>query len=261
MKTDCVLLKCDSPETAGRIASGFAALIILAFTAQCCVATIRSHQGLVKLPRNEAASAMPVSLKGVVTFTRPGGFVMAPTELRDRNSVFIITGESTLGAGSVAEGNTFIVEDSTCVWNSKNAVHASQLVRTGKVKLPYPDIPKFQDVRKGWRNLRRARVNGRIAAVDVIRDTEINHQVTIYTLSNWQEKIPVRVTGVVEGTGTIPSNVSIDLRLLSTTDLTSDFSEITASGTGSGSSETFSITPSTVPSCEFFKVAIDISAS
>lgn len=64
------------------------------------------------------------------------------------------------------------------------------------------------------------------------------------------------------GCGTIPDNVSITLSLISTTDIDDDFAASTPTSTsGSGIDTTFTITPSTVSSGEFFKVKITIGSA
>ena len=64
------------------------------------------------------------------------------------------------------------------------------------------------------------------------------------------------------GYGTIPDNVSITLSLVSTTDIDDDFAAYTPTSTsGSGIDTTFTITPSTESSGEFFKVKITIGSA
>lgn len=60
---------------------------------------------------------------------------------------------------------------------------------------------------------------------------------------------------------TLADGVSVDLKLLSSTDVTGTFTEKETTGDGTGTSETFTITPSSETTLEFFKVAIDISAA
>ena len=156
---------------------------------------VRTFPEIREMNVSEARKGRAVSLRGVVTFVRYDGFVLATTYDRDQNAVFVVRTPETEGPTEVSAGDAFRVEGRTCVWENIAAVEAHSLVRIGRGALAYPEEPKWYDVRKGWRNLRRGRLEGRIAAVDYVRRHSDGHIETIITLKNWQGKIGVHVAG------------------------------------------------------------------
>lgn len=159
--------------------------------------TIRAFPDIRKMQTGEAAAGRLVSLSGVVTFVRNDGFVLATSAERDQNAVFVVRIAQTAGPTEISEGDAIRVEGRTCVWENIAAVEAHSLVRSNSKRetLPSPDEPKWHDVRKGWRNLRRGSLRGTIAAADLIETEKDGHPVTILTLRNWDEKIGVHING------------------------------------------------------------------
>ena len=130
------------------------------------VRTLGSFGEIRKMSAAEAAKGSAVELSGVVTYAVPEeGFVLSPfgpNGLRDQNAVFVKSDRR------MDVGRTLTVRGRTFVWENIAAMEAHDIAMAEQITLPPPDIPKWSDVRKGWRNLRRARCRGCSFAKGVI---------------------------------------------------------------------------------------------
>lgn len=170
-----------------RAAVLWCAAMLMAAT--CQAETVTGFADVRNMPAAEAAQGAPVRLTGIVTFSYPGeGFVLAPSPLRDQNAVFVKSSRR------VEEGEGLTATGRTIVWENVAAVEAHDIALGGRVEMGEPDLPKWQDVRKGWRNLRRARCRGEVKAVDFQRDAQ-GREWTYFTVFG----ASVRVRGRVEG--------------------------------------------------------------
>lgn len=176
---------------------------VFIYAVLCCVVCAFGQEPITRFPAiremdvHTASGGAAVMLSGVVTFERHDGFVLATTGDRDQNAIFVVRTPDTAGPVEINEGDSLRVEGRTCVWENIAAVEAILLTRTGRKPLPYPNKPKWYDVRQGWRNLRRARLQGIIAAVDHQNRLEDNHPETVLTLQNWEGKFSIHVAGHV----------------------------------------------------------------
>lgn len=156
------------------------------------VRTIGSFGEIRKMSASEAAKGSAVELSGVVTYAVPEeGFVLSPfgpNGLRDQNAVFVKSDRR------MDVGRTLTVRGRTFVWENIAAMEAHDIAMAEQITLPPPDIPKWSDVRKGWRNLRRARCRGFLDAVDFHTDDK-GEVWTLFTTFG----ASVRVRGRVEG--------------------------------------------------------------
>ena len=168
------------------------------------VRTIGSFGEIRKMSAAEAARGRPVELSGVVTYAmQDEGFVLSPfgpSGLRDQNAVFVKSDRRMdVGRTLTVRGRTFVA---------------------GLITLPPPDIPKWSDVRKGWRNLRRARCCGFVDAVDFHTD-DTGEEWTLLTMFGASVRIRGRVKGaermvgeLVEGSGITRNSFDADGRVL-----------------------------------------------
>ena len=156
------------------------------------VRTIGSFGEIRKMSAAEAAKGCPVELSGVVTYAMSDdGFVISPfgpSGLRDQNAVFVKSDRQ------MDVGRTLTVRGRTFAWENIAAVEAHDIAVAEYITLPPPDIPKWSDVRKGWRNLRRARCCGFVEAVDFHTD-DSGEVWTLFTTFG----ASVRVRGKVDG--------------------------------------------------------------
>ena len=170
------------------------------------------------MPAAEAAMGRPVELSGVVTYAMIGeGFVLSPfgpSGLRDQNAVFVKSDRR------MDVGRTLTVRGRTFVWENIAAMEAHDIAVAGLITLPPPDIPKWSDVRKGWRNLRRARCCGFVDAVDFHTD-DTGEEWTLLTMFGASVRIRGRVKGaermvgeLVEGSGITRNSFDADGRVL-----------------------------------------------
>ena len=182
------------------------------------VRTIGSFGEIRKMSAAEAAKGCPVELSGVVTYAMPDkGFVLSPFGpfgLRDQNAVFVKSDRR------MDVGRTLTVRGRTFVWENIAAMEAHDIAVAGLITLPPPDIPKWSDVRKGWRNLRRARCCGFVDAVDFHTD-EKGRVWTYLTTFGASVRIRGRVKGaermvgeLVEGSGITRNSFDADGRVL-----------------------------------------------
>ena len=162
------------------------------------VMQVDTFKELHSLGLEEARGRIVANLKGVVTFVRVDGFVLAPDAKRDQNAVFVKYPSGGEGVLRVNEGDRLMVDGRTCVWENIPAVEASIVTRLGTEELPQPRTAKWHDVRKGWRNLRRARQYGTVVAIDFEFDNDGACQ-TLLTLHYWIYDIRVQVAGEVTG--------------------------------------------------------------
>ena len=171
-----------------------------------------------KMSAAEAARGRPVELSGVVTYAMANtGFVLAPfgpNGLRDQNAVFVKSDRR------MDVGRTLTVRGRTFVWENIAAMEAHDIAVAGLITLPPPDIPKWSDVRKGWRNLRRARCCGFVDAVDFHTD-DTGEEWTLLTMFGASVRIRGRVKGaermvgeLVEGSGITRNSFDVDGRVL-----------------------------------------------
>ena len=174
-------------------------LLSLAFsTSVLGVEKVDSFRELWSLDLEEASGRIVANLKGVASFVRADGFVLAPDAKRDQNAVFVKYPSGGEGMLRVNEGDRLMVDGRTCVWENIPAVEASAVTRQGTEELPQPRTAKWHDVRKGWRNLRRARQYGTVVAIDFEFDNDGACQ-TLLTLHYWIYDIRVQVAGEVTG--------------------------------------------------------------
>ena len=156
------------------------------------VRTLGSFGEIRKMSAAEAAKGRPVELSGVVTYAiSDKGFVLSPfgpSGLRDQNAVFVKSDRR------MDVGRTLTVRGRTFVWENIAAMEAHDIAVAGLITLPPPDIPKWSDVRKGWRNLRRARCRGFVDAVDFHTDEKGRVWTYLTTFG-----ASVRISGRVEG--------------------------------------------------------------
>ena len=156
------------------------------------VRTISSFREIRKMSAAEASKGNPVELPGVVTYAMPGeGFVLSPSGpsgLRDQNAVFVKSDRR------MDTGRILTVRGRTFAWENIAAVEAHDIAVAEQITLPPPDIPKWSDVRKGWRNLRRARCRGFVDAVDFHTDDTGTEWTLLTTFG-----ASVRIRGRVEG--------------------------------------------------------------
>ena len=182
------------------------------------VRAIGSFGEIRKMSASEAAKGRPVELSGVVTYAMIGeGFVLSPfgpSGLRDQNAVFVKSDRR------MDVGRTLTVRGRTFVWENIAAMEAHDIAVAGLITLPPPDIPKWSDVRKGWRNLRRARCCGFVDAVDFHTD-DTGEGWTLLTMFGASVRIRGRVKGaermvgeLVEGSGITRNSFDADGRVL-----------------------------------------------
>ena len=182
------------------------------------VRTLGSFGEIRKMSASEAAKGRPVELSGVVTYAMSDkGFVLSPfgpSGLRDQNAVFVKSDRR------MDVGRTLTVRGRTFVWENIAAMEAHDIAVAGLITLPPPDIPKWSDVRKGWRNLRRARCCGFVDAVDFHTD-DTGEEWTLLTMFGASVRIRGRVKGaermvgeLVEGSGITRNSFDADGRVL-----------------------------------------------
>lgn len=176
----------------------YSLLLVICAAPFAGAAGIDSFKEVTALTLEEARGGMVANLKGVATFVRRDGFVLAPSEKRDQSAVFVVHPRGNDASLAINEGDKLMVDGRTCVWENIPAIEAKAVTRTGTTELAEPRTAKWQDVRKGWRNLRRARQYGTVVAIDFEFGNDGACQ-TLLTLHYWIYDIRVQVAGEVTG--------------------------------------------------------------